>query len=393
MRRAMNAMKDPADQTVAVVVAAGRGERAGGGVPKQFRRVAGRTLVAHCLAAFGAHAGIDRVLFVIGEGQLDALSNAIAPMSMPDFVIGGAQRRDSVANALSAIADRGGAKHVLIHDAARPFCPDHVIDALLRALDENDGAIPALPVVDTLAQGRDILGDTVARDGLWRVQTPQAFNFEALLAAHRAWPEGREATDDAQMVRANGGRVSIVKGDAMLEKLTHPDDFLRAEQRHTAPRLRVGSGYDVHRLVPGGGVWLCGVHVPHGKSLSGHSDADVAMHALTDAILGAAAMGDIGQHFPPSDPRWKGAASHIFLSHAVGLVRQEGFAIANADITIICEAPKVGPHRDAMRARIAELLGVDMACVSVKATTTERLGFTGRGEGIAAQAQVLLHGL
>lgn len=380
---------EPGQQTVAVIVAAGRGERAGGDVPKQFRKVAGRSLVARSLATFGSHPAIDRVLFVIGEGQEMDFAAALSPGAAP-FVIGGAERRDSVANALAAIASDGGARRVLIHDAARPFCPARVIDLLLASLDDHDAAIPALPVVDTLARADATLGETVPRADLVRVQTPQAFRFAALVDAHRAWPAGREATDDAQMVRANGGRVAIVEGDAMLEKLTHPADFARAEAVHGATAFRVGSGYDVHRLVPGDGVWLCGVLVPHDMRLSGHSDADVALHALTDAVLGAAALGDIGQHFPPSDARWKGAASHIFLSHAVRVARDAGYAIANADLTIVCEAPKVGPHRDAMRARVAELLDVDIDAISVKATTTERLGFAGRGEGIAAQAQVLL---
>lgn len=386
-------VNDPSHRTVAVVVAAGRGERAGGTVPKQYRRVGERTLVSHCLHAFQSHEAVDQVMFVIGAGQEALFAQAIAPFPMPATVLGGAQRRDSVGNALAAIAAQGGAARVLVHDAARPFCPPRVIDDLLAALDEHEGAIPALPVVDTLARGGDVLADTVSREGLWRIQTPQAFRFDALVAAHEAWPDGQEATDDAQMVRAAGGRVAIVEGDTMLEKLTHPADFARAERLRAVPKIRVGSGFDVHRLVDGDGVWLCGVHIPFAKALSGHSDADVALHALTDAILGAAAMGDIGLHFPPSDPQWKGAASHLFLRHAVELVAQAGLAIANADITIICEAPKVGPHRDAMQARVAELLGVDTGAVSVKATTTEKLGFTGRGEGIAAQAHVLLHGL
>lgn len=383
------ALPDPSQQTVAVIVAAGKGERAGGGVPKQYRRVAGRSLVGHALATFGAHPAIDRVLFVIGEGQEAVFRDAIAPASV-DYVIGGAERCDSVARALAAIAAAGGARHVLIHDAARPFCPARVIDDLLLALASHDGATPVLPVVDTLARGHDLLADTIDRDGLWRVQTPQAFRFDALRAAHRDWPRGKAATDDAQMVRASGGVVMLVEGDAMLDKLTHPADFARAEAVHGGSPFRVGSGYDVHRLVPGDGLWLCGVFIAHSHALSGHSDADVALHALTDAILGAAALGDIGQHFPPSDPRWKGAASHIFLAHAAKLAYAEGYVVGNADITVICEAPKVGPHRAAMRARLAELLAVDIGAISVKATTTERLGFTGRGEGIAAEAQVLL---
>lgn len=377
-------------QTVAVIVAAGRGVRAGGSTPKQYRRVAGRSLVAHALQAFAAHDAIDHVIVVIGAGQEQALVEAVAPLPVPQTVIGGASRRESVLNALSAIASDGGAARVLIHDAARPFLTARVINDLLSSLDTDPGAIPVLPVVDTLARGDGALGDTVSRDGLWRVQTPQAFRFKDILAAHKAWPADREATDDAQMLRHAGGSVALVEGDTMLEKVTHPADFALAEARHGKPAFRIGSGYDVHRLVDGDGVWLCGVHIPHNQTLSGHSDADVALHALTDAILGAAAMGDIGQHFPPSDPQWKGAESHIFLSHAVKLVAEAGYSIANADITVICEKPKVGPHRQAMQARVAELMGVDIGSVSVKATTTERLGFTGRGEGIAAHAQVLL---
>lgn len=386
----MAAPMNSESQTIAVIVAAGRGERAGGAIPKQYRKVAGSSLVAHALRAFEAHPEIDKVIVVIGEGQDALLAEAVAPSPVPQTVIGGASRRQSVLNVLSAIADDGGADRVLIHDAARPFLPARVIDGLIAALDTDAGAIPVLPVVDTLARGDGALGETVPRDGIWRVQTPQAFRFADILAAHKAWPADKEATDDAQMLRHAGGNVALVEGDTMLEKLTHPADFALAEARHARPSFRIGSGYDVHRLVDGDGVWLCGVHIPHDKTLSGHSDADVALHALTDAILGAAAMGDIGQHFPPSDPQWKGAASHIFLSHAVKLVGEAGYSIANADITVICEKPKVGPHREAMQARVAELMGVDIGCVSVKATTTERLGFTGRGEGIAAQAQVLL---
>ncbi|MBB3991228.1 2-C-methyl-D-erythritol 4-phosphate cytidylyltransferase/2-C-methyl-D-erythritol 2,4-cyclodiphosphate synthase [Croceicoccus naphthovorans] len=377
-------------KTVAVIVAAGKGERAGGDVPKQFRTVAGRSLIGHCVDRFRAHPGIDDVVVAIAEGQENALARAVGPAPLPRSVIGGASRRESVANALCALETDGDVGAVLIHDAARPFLPETVIDDLLAGLGAYEGAIPALPVVDTLARGYDTLGETVSREGLWRVQTPQAFRCDAILSAHRAWPADREATDDAQMLRAMGGSVAIVKGDTMLEKLTHPADFALAEARFGGPSMRIGSGYDVHRLAPGEGVWLCGVHIPHDRSLSGHSDADVALHALTDAILGAAALGDIGQHFPPSDPQWKGAESHLFLTHAVELARGAGYTIGNADVTIICEAPKVGPHRQAMQERVAGLLGVDISAVSVKATTTERLGFTGRGEGIAAQAQVLL---
>jgi len=377
--------------TVAVIVAAGRGERAGGGIPKQYRTIAGRSLIGHSLAALQSHPGIDRVIVVIGADQQAQFEHAIAGQKIPQTVNGGAARKDSVGNALAAIAAEDQPDRILVHDAARPFLPARVIDDLLAALDSHDGAIPALPVVDTLARGSgDQLGETVARDDLWRVQTPQAFRFGALLDAHRSWPIDLEATDDAQMVRHAGGSVAIVDGDTMLEKLTHPADFDLARARLAPPAFRIGSGYDVHRLVPGNGIWLCGIHIPHDRALSGHSDADVALHALTDAILGAAALGDIGQHFPPSDSQWKGAESHIFLRHAVDLAANAGYSIANLDLTIICEAPRVGTHRQAMRESIASITGVDIGAISVKATTTERLGFTGRGEGIAAEAQVLL---
>ncbi len=298
-------------------------------------------------------------------------------------VTGGEARQDSVLAGLDWIAANGGADRVLIHDAARPFLPAAVIDRLLAI---EEAAIPVLPVVDTLARGDTHLGETVDRSDLVRVQTPQAFPFAEILAAHRR-SEGAKATDDAQIARAAGMTVMLVKGDQMLEKLTHQADFSAAERRHdvkTSPRT--GMGYDVHRLEAGETLWLGGVQIAHDKGLAGHSDADVALHALVDALLGALADGDIGSHFPPSDPQWRGAASSRFVEHARDLVARRGGAITHVDLTIVCEAPKIGPHRDAMRTRIAELLGVGIARVSVKATTTEKLGFTGRGEGIAAHA-------
>jgi len=265
--------------------------------------------------------------------------------------------------------------------------PPQLIDRLLCALEDTAGAVPVLPVVDTLAMGTDSLGNVFDRSGLFRVQTPQAFDFRAILTAHRNWANAADATDDAQMARAAGYPVALVEGDSMLEKLTHPQDFALAEQR-LAGRFstRTGMGYDVHRLVADEQLWLCGVQIPHPKGLSGHSDADVALHALTDAIFGALAEGDIGSHFPPSDSKWRGAASSTFLAFARDRVIARDGRIDHVDLTIICEAPKIGPHREAMRAQIAGILGIDAERVSVKATTTERLGFTGRGEGIAAQA-------
>lgn len=366
--------------TAAIIVAAGSGSRSGLDSPKQFWPVAGRPMVAHSHAALSAHPAIDRVLVVIGEGQEAMLADALGDVP---FVIGGAARRDSVRNGLEALAMQGDVARVLVHDAARPFLSHAVIDRLIAALDTHEGTIPALPVADTLVRFDQEMGDNVVREGMYRVQTPQAFHFAPLLAAHRAWPVEREATDDAQMVRAMGHSVTIVEGDTALEKFTHPADFARAE----APRIsRSASGYDVHRLEAGEELWLGGILVPHDKGLSGHSDADVALHAITDALLGTIAAGDIGMHFPPSDPQWRGADSAKFLQHAAGLVTAAGGRIEFIDLTLICEAPKIGPHRDAMRARIAALLQLTPAEISVKATTTERLGFTGRGEGIAAQA-------
>ena len=362
-------------KTVALIVAAGQGVRSGGGVPKQYAPLAGRSMVAWSHAALVAHPAVDDVMVVIGAGQ-EALLAETLPGAR--FVIGGATRRASVAAGLAAT---GAADRVLIHDAARPFVPHAVIARLLDALDTHDGAVPVLPVADTLVSTG---GDTVPRDDLRRVQTPQAFRFGAIRRAHAGW-SGGEATDDAQMLRALGGSVALVLGDAMLEKVTWPEDFAAAEAR-IGWETRTATGFDVHRLVDGEELWLGGVLIPHHQGLSGHSDADVALHAITDALLGTIAAGDIGQHFPPSDTRWRGAESGQFLRHAAALVAERGGRIGFVDLTLMCEAPKIGPHRDAIRTRIAELLGLSTDRISVKATTTERLGFTGRGEGIAAQA-------
>jgi 2-C-methyl-D-erythritol 4-phosphate cytidylyltransferase / 2-C-methyl-D-erythritol 2,4-cyclodiphosphate synthase len=364
-----------ASRTVALLMAAGRGERSGGGVPKQFRRLAGRPLIGWSHAALAAHPAIDAVVVV---GDPGPVADALGPVRV---VPGGAERRDSVRAGLEALADDSVAR-VLVHDAARPIVPAGVIDRLVAALDTHVGAIPVLPVADTLVRGD---GATVPRAGLSRVQTPQAFAFDALLGAHRAWPEGREATDDAQMVREAGHAVALVLGDAMLEKVTHAADFAAAEARLGA-EYRSAGGFDVHRLEAGEELWLGGVRIPHDKGLSGHSDSDVALHALTDALLGTVGAGDIGTHFPPSDPQWKGARSGIFLQHAAQLVAAAGGTITFVDLTLICEAPKIGPHRAAIRAEVARLLRIAETRVSIKATTTEGLGFTGRGEGIAAQA-------
>ncbi|OQW46672.1 MAG: bifunctional 2-C-methyl-D-erythritol 4-phosphate cytidylyltransferase/2-C-methyl-D-erythritol 2,4-cyclodiphosphate synthase [Proteobacteria bacterium SG_bin6] len=370
-------------KTIALIVAAGNGTRIGGTLPKQFAPLAGKPMLAHSLAALRAHSAIDEVVVVIGAGQDALLAAAVGEVR---HVTGGATRRESAHNGLETIKAEAPAR-VLIHDAARPFLPPAVIDRLLAALETTPGAIPALPVADTLARGGGELGDIVPRDGLWRVQTPQAFRYDAILDAHRRWPTQEEATDDAQMLRRFGGAVTLVEGDIMLDKVTYPADIAAAEARQAATLIsRSATGFDVHRLEAGEELWLGGVLIPHDKGLSGHSDADVALHALTDALLGCTGEGDIGTHFPPSDPQWKGAASYKFLQHAAHIIAEKGGVIDFVDLTIICEAPKIGPHRAAIRARIAELLNLASEQVSIKATTTERLGFTGRGEGIATQA-------
>lgn len=378
---------------VALIVAAGRGSRAGGAIAKQFRTVARRPVLVHAVEALASHPAIDALYIVVAPGQEEMARALLAQHRVAEIVTGGDSRRESVRAGLERIArSSAAADHVLIHDAARPFLPHDVIHRLLAALADHAGAIPALPVSDTLVRAADGRADAIVdRDGLFRVQTPQAFRFAPILAAHRAWEEQREATDDAQMLRQGGHDVIMVPGDERLEKLTYASDFDRAEARLAAGRVvRVGMGYDVHRLVAGEPLWLGGVLIPHDRGLAGHSDADVALHAIVDALLGALAEGDIGSHFPPSDPQWRGAPSSRFLTYARDRVAARGGRIDHVDLTLICEAPKVGPHREPMRARIAQLLAIDIAGVSVKATTTERLGFAGRGEGIAAQAVATL---
>ena len=361
--------------TVALIVAAGRGERAGGDVPKQFAKLGALSVLARAVDAF---AGMP-VFVVIGAGQ-DEMARAAVGDRAVTFVTGGAERQDSARRGLDAI---GAADRVLIHDAARCLVPRAVIDRLLIALDTHDGAVPVLTVADSVARADGMLGDAVERAGLVRVQTPQAFRFDAIMTSQRRWPGGT-ATDDAQVARAAGFEVATVEGDAMLEKITHAADFAGAVRNLLVSRS--ASGFDVHRLEPGGELWLGGVRVPHDKGLAGHSDADVALHAITDAVLGCIGAGDIGSHFPPAEAKWRGASSDRFLDHARQLVAAKAGIIDYIDLTIICEVPKIGPHRETMRARIAEILHVPVTRISVKATTTERLGFTGRGEGIAAQA-------
>ena len=381
-------MSHPPLDFAAVIVAAGKGLRAGGELPKQFARWRGKPLLRHSVEAL-ANAGANRIAVAVPAGADVFASQALAGVANVRLVTGGATRQESVRAALEALADTAPA-FVLIHDAARPDLPRAVIDRLLAALADQPAAIPVLPVVDSLAVASGtLMSGSADRAQLRRVQTPQAFRYPEIRAAHAAWTGAPTATDDAQVARAAGLEVALVEGDERLRKLTFAADF------DTGPTMigtmiRVGTGYDVHRLAEGEELWLCGIRVPHDRGLAGHSDADVGLHAVVDAILGASAQGDIGQHFPPSDPQWKGAPSATFVTHAVALAAAEGLRIGNVDVTLICEAPRIGPHREAMRGKLAELLGVEMTQVSIKATTTERLGFTGRGEGIAAQASVTL---
>jgi 2-C-methyl-D-erythritol 4-phosphate cytidylyltransferase/2-C-methyl-D-erythritol 2,4-cyclodiphosphate synthase len=371
----------------ALIVAAGSGSRMGGDLPKQYRPIAGKSVLAHAVDALASHPRIDAVRVVIGDGQQDAAQQALAGRDVGQLILGGETRQDSARLGLEALSAEGAPDIVLIHDAARPFCPTEVVDRLLKALDSNSAAVPALPAADTLMRGKGKhLGDTVDRTHLNQIQTPQAFHFDRIFDAHRT-KVSESFTDDATLARAASIDVVRVQGDEALNKLTLPGDFARAEAQ-LATRLipRTGLGFDVHAFAGEGPVMMGGIAVPHQRGLAGHSDADVVLHSITDALLGAAGLGDIGQHFPPSDRRWKGADSSIFLGHAAELVRDAGGIIDHVDCTVICEAPKVGPHRDAMRSRVAEILGLATSAVSIKATTTERLGFAGRGEGIAAQA-------
>lgn len=369
----------------AIIVAAGSGIRAGGAVPKQYRPVAGQPLLRHAAARLLAHPSINGVTVVINPECRALYDEAVAGLALPEPIAGGATRQLSVLAGLEALA-ADPPDIVMVHDAARAFVPAAVLDALIAAFGdaEVDGACPALPQIDSLRRGEaGRFSGSVDRENLWRVQTPQAFRYPALLAAHRAAAPG--ATDEVAIALAAGLSVAITPGDERAFKVTEADDFAKASAM-TSYSSRAASGFDVHRFGPGDHVWLCGIKVPHDAGLIGHSDADAGLHALTDALLGTIAAGDIGDHFPPSDERWRGAASDQFLAHAAELVRARGGIIDHVDVTLICERPKVGPHRDAMRARIAAILGIGLERVSVKATTTEKLGFTGRQEGIAAQA-------
>ncbi len=408
--------------TAALIVAAGRGARAGDGPPKQYRPVGGVAIIARTLARFAAAPGVDRICVCIRPQDRALFDAAVADLMLNKpltLVPGGAERAESVRLGLEALAadPLGPPARVLIHDAARPFISLGVIDAVIAALDMADGACASIPIVDALRRSEadgacasipivDALrrsdngacGALIPREGVWRAQTPQGFRFDAILAAHRDHPDPG-APDDAEIARRAGLTVAIVESEADNFKITRPGDFARAERliAQQAPQeatmeTRLGTGFDVHRFGPGDHLMLCGVRVPHDKGFIAHSDGDVALHALTDAVLGAMALGDIGRWFPPSDPQWRGAASDQFLRHALDLAGEQGFSVVNLDVTLICERPKITPHAEAMRARIAAIARCDVGRVSVKATTTEGLGFAGRAEGVAAQAAAALKG-
>lgn len=366
----------------ALIVAAGKGERLGGGMPKQFRMLGGKPVLRWAVESLMRHSAVQSTRVVIGKGQQEQAAAALCGLDIGELIEGGTERTDSVKSGLAAI--EGDA--VLIHDAARPFCPASVIDRLVAQLEFFKGVAPVLPIGDTIARADQSLAELIDRAGLVRVQTPQAFRLGALRNAYGIW-SGGAPSDESTVLHAAGMQVAVVEGDPALEKLTTPADFHRAEQ-WIAGQLspRTGMGFDVHAFAGQGPIMLGGIPVPHSRGLAGHSDADVVLHAITDALLGAGGLGDIGEHFPPSDPKWKGVSSDRFLRHAVELLRSRGAIIDHVDCTLVAEEPKVGPHRNAMRERIADIAGLTLDQVSIKATTTERLGFTGRREGIAAQA-------
>ncbi len=371
-----------------LVLAGGSGVRFGTDRPKQYLPLAGRPVLRHSIEAFLRHPAVRAVRVMIREEDRALYDAATAGLDLLPPAIGGAMRQDSARRGLESLSDLSPAR-VLIHDAARPLVDAGVIDRALGALESFAGAVPCIPLADTLKRGTApgaAVGSTVDRAGLWRAQTPQAFRFSDILAAHRAH-QGAALTDDAAVAERAGLKVALVEGAEDNIKITTQDDIARAERLLAgAGETRVGIGFDVHKFAPGGRVMLCGVAVPHDRALEGHSDADVALHALTDAILGAIGAGDIGVHFPPTDPKWRNADSIVFIKHAAGLVAARGGTIVHLDLTLICERPKIGPHREAMIARLADILALAPARISIKATTTEGLGFTGRREGIAAQA-------
>jgi 2-C-methyl-D-erythritol 4-phosphate cytidylyltransferase/2-C-methyl-D-erythritol 2,4-cyclodiphosphate synthase len=373
-------------RTAILIVAAGNGERAGTSTPKQYVPLLGQSILRRAIEAFG-NRPYTLVKVAIGPSQEELYGAATAGLDLSPPIIGGATRQESVRRGLEALSG-DAPDFVLIHDAARPLVSPRLIDGVIAALQAGaEAAIPLLAVADTLRKQESGKWITVPREDLVRAQTPQGFRFAPILKAHRDHA-AHEVTDDMALAELAGMKIVAVPGEETNMKVTNTEDFAMAESLLSA-RLgdtRTGSGYDVHRFVPGDHVWLCGVKIPHDHALEGHSDADAGLHALTDAILGAIGEGDIGLHFPPTDEHWRGAPSWKFLDHAAGLVRGKGGAVVHCDVTIICERPKVSPHREAMRAKIAEILHLDISRVSVKATTTEGLGFTGRREGLAAQA-------
>ncbi len=383
-------MTDSLPNVAVLVVAAGSGSRFGGDVPKQYAPLGGFSVLRRAVLALRAHPALMRIQCVIGHDHQPLYDAAITGLDLPSPVIGGATRQQSVLAGLERLAQDDAPDIVLVHDAARPFISTDVIDRLLAALQQHPGATPALKVVDSLRTGETLLTGELPREAVWRVQTPQAFQFKALLEAHRS--ASSAFTDDAALLHAAGGTVAFVEGSEDLFKITLAGDLQRAERLLEAQMIsRTGMGFDVHQFGPNSDgstdhVMLCGLRIPHETGLVGHSDADAGLHAMTDAILGAIGAGDIGKHFPPSDPRWRGAPSHLFLVHARDLVLEKGGVLDHVDLTLICERPKIGPHRDAMVAHVANLLGLAHDQVSIKATTTEKLGFTGRQEGLAAQA-------
>lgn len=372
-------------ETIALIVAAGRSARLIGEVPKQYRLLGGKPVLAWSLETFAHHPAIDAVHVVIGENDRQHYDNAAKNITPAVPIKGGETRQESVRLGLESLAAKNPGR-VLIHDAARPFVSAGVIARVSQALDSADAAAPMLPITETLRRHSGKGYETVSREDIFRAQTPQGFRFDAILDAHRRYA-GAALTDDLALIERVGLSIAAVAGEELNLKLTTPEDFALAERiASDSGDIRTGTGFDAHRFGPGDHLWLCGVRVPHTYALQGHSDADVGLHALTDAILGALGAGDIGMHFPSTDQRWKGKPSHLFLKHAADLAKKQNGVITHLDVTLICEGPKIGPYREAMRARIAEIIGLDVERVSVKATTTDGLGFTGRGEGIAAQA-------
>ena len=373
----------------ALIVAAGRGARAGSAsdLPKQYRQLGGIPVLRHSVRTLLSQVRRECVFVVIRDQDRTLYHSAVEGLIETDPVVGGPERQDSVRFGLEAIAARSAPDHILIHDAARPFASAGLIGRITAGLSRADAVAPMIRISDTLRRQSPKGFTLLPRDAIFRTQTPQGFDFAAILDAHRRFA-GESFTDDIALAERAGMRVAGVEGEEMNLKLTTPADFELGQRLALSalPDIRTGTGFDVHRFVKGDHVWLCGIRIPHEFGLEGHSDADAGLHALTDAVLGAIGAGDIGSHFPPTEERWSGAASDQFLAHAVSLVRRAGGVIAHADVTLICERPKISPHRDAMRRRIAEILTVDLDRISVKATTTEGLGFTGRREGLAAQA-------